>query len=134
MRYFTSLNIEVVVKEGKGKIWLYSRRDDYFYIVHYDHKDFMKNIANNMIMIFGFFREILDILGEPDARIEWIARYWEKDAKFIGFYCCYTSRNHTYGRQYVVLLVFDEERSFSSDRLELCRKLELMRKIWVYIP
>jgi len=134
MRCFASLSVERVLRQGKGKIWLYYRRDDYFYIVHYSYEDFMENVIDDSNAIITFFRKVLGILGESDARIEWIARFWGKDARFVGFYCCYTSRNHTYGKSYIVLLLFDKEKVFSDDRLELCRRLEFMRKIWVYVP
>ena len=131
---FRSLRIEKVVYRGTGKIWLYSRHDDFFYIVRYDWSEFTNRVVNDRSAMLKFFRELLSMLGELDAKIEWIVRFMEKGGRFVGFYCCYRSKAPVFGKAYVVLLVFNEDKDWVRDRLELASRLELMRKLWVYLP
>jgi len=118
---------------SSGKMWIYSRKDDFFYILDYSRREFMDKIVDNKSLIYRFFNEILSLLGEKDYEVRWIARYRERNDAFICFYCCYKSQSF-YGSSYVVLLVFRDNINFNRDIRYLAFLVNLMRKIWVYLP
>ncbi len=117
-----------------SKIWLYHRLSDFFYIVDMKYDEFMDRFVDNGRMLYMFFRGILYALGENDFKIRWILRYREKNDDFIGFYCSYNSSSISCGTIYIILLLFPREMMFKEIRRILASKINLMRKMWVYLP
>jgi len=130
---YAIVGISRAIGSGRGKIWLYCRHDDFFYKVECKHEESILRIVDDKKKLLGLFRLLLSMIGEEDAKIEWIISYREREDRFIGLYCCYVS-GHTYGKSYIVLLIFSESRDFKRNRLDIARRLELMRRLWVYLP